>query len=83
MHAAADDIVPSAIVAAEQLIEVLVLENVRIAESGYIQRVGAIGSSWDHRTLLELGEVSAISRDCETCGLGAFGVGDRPVDGQV
>lgn len=36
VHSATDDVVPSAVVTAEQLVEVLVLENVRIAESRHI-----------------------------------------------
>ena len=84
MNSATDDGVPGAVVAAEQLIEVLVLENVRIAESGDVQRVGATGSSRDHRTLLEFSKITAaVSRDSKTLRLGTLGVGERPVDWQI
>lgn len=84
MDTSANNVVPSPVLATKYFVEVLVLEDEWIAERRYIQLVRAIGRSRNDRTLLDFREVATfIACDCKTCGLGAFGIGNRPVDWQV
>jgi hypothetical protein len=59
MHSTTNDGVPSAIVALKQLVEILVLEDVRVPERGYVERIRPIRRTRNNGSLPDLCEVGS------------------------